>query len=261
MILLGCCGSTVTYSEIKAMGYDYAELSGRQLMSLSDEEFAEFLRLYKESGFLCRGFNDYCGAGYPIVGPDSGEKACEEYGKKICERGAMLGIRTIGIGAPKARMLPTDYPAEKADAEMQIFLEKLCEYARPYHITILLEAVHHRMCNYLNYTQDAVEMVKDLKIPNLGIVLDYYHAMVMGEDLQNFEYAMPYVHHLHISTDLKDHERGYMGEADVPMMRQLFQNAVSSGYSGGISVEAGETNLTRDGADCLKWMRTSLPQR
>lgn len=258
MILVGCCCSTNTYLNVKGMGYDYAELSGRQIMSLSNNEFLNFLGLYKASGFPCRGFNDYCGAEYPIVGQRSGDKSCEEYAKKICERGALLGIRTIGIGAPTARILQDGYPLEKADEDMRSFLKMICKYAEPYGITILLEAVHKYMCNYLNYTEDAVKMVRDLDIPNLKIVLDYYHAMVMGEDLHHFEYAMPYVRHLHISTDLERHSRGYMRESDIPFMRQLFEEAIATGYHGGISVEAGETDLMEFGTQNLKHMRAAL---
>ena len=51
MIDIGCCGTTHTYLAIKDMGYDYIELSGRQIMSLSDAEFEDFLQLYKKIGF------------------------------------------------------------------------------------------------------------------------------------------------------------------------------------------------------------------
>ncbi len=255
MIQIGCCALTSQYDLVKRMGYDYIELSGTQLMSLSDDEFAEFSRAYDPEVLPCRGFNAYCSGEYPIVGPGSGTEAVRRYAEKICARGAVLGIKSIGIGAPLARRLPEGYPKEKADEEMESFLRMICEIARPYGITILLEAVHRYMCDYLLYTSEAVEMVRKLDIPNLKMVLDYYHAMVMGEDLHNFGYAFPYVRHLHISTDLENHSRGYIMDADVPMLQALLKEAGAAGYEGGISIEADLKLLERDGSACLRNMR------
>ena len=106
MIDIGCCGHTDSYLAISQMGYDYVELSAQQIMELTDEEFSEFLKLYKKTGFPCLGFNEYCTAEFPLVGPGSNSDACREYAQKVCERGHALGIRSIGIGAPAARILP-----------------------------------------------------------------------------------------------------------------------------------------------------------
>ena len=259
MILLGCCGTTDTYESIATMGYDYVELSARQIMELSDEQFEEFLKIYNPEKLPCRGFNDYCSKDYPIVGPGCGSEACVEYARKLCKRGHALGIRTIGIGAPAARTVPEGYDKAQADADMVAFLKTSCKIAEEYNITLLLEAVHKYLCNYMTTTPEAFKMVEELKIPNLGIVLDYYHAMVMEEDLHDFGYVMPYVRHLHISTDLEDHKRGYLGEEDVPLLKQLLAEAAAAGYEGGISVEAGNANLAADGASCQQWMRKALP--
>ena len=197
-MLIGCCGSTATYLAIRDMGYDYIELSGRQVMSLSEAEFQDFLALYRATGFPCRGFNDYCDARFPIVGPGCDGPQVREYAREICRRGQALGIRTIGIGAPSDRTLPEGYPADQADREMEAFLRMICPLAEEAGITVLLEAVHAHMCNYMTRTEEAVRMVERLALPNLAMVLDYYHAMVMEEDLHSFGYALPHVRHLHI---------------------------------------------------------------
>lgn len=91
MIDIGCCGHTDSYLAISQMGYDYVELSAQQIMELTDEEFSEFLKLYKKTGFPCLGFNEYCTAEFPLVGPGSNSDACREYAQKVCERGHALG--------------------------------------------------------------------------------------------------------------------------------------------------------------------------
>lgn len=260
MISVGCCGTTESYLAIREMGYDYAELSGRQIMSLTEEDFQEFLQLYRKTGFPCRGFNDYCDARYPIVGPGCSSESVKVYAREICRRGQALGIKTIGIGAPSARTLPEGYSREQADREMEAFLRMICPIAREHGIIILLEAVHAHMCNYLTGTEEAAAMVRRLALPNLAMVLDYYHAMVMGEDLHGLDSVMPDVRHLHISTDLESHARGYIRDCDVSLLKELLARAAACGYEGGISVEASAADLLRDGESCCRRMRSALPK-
>lgn len=123
---------------------------------------------------------------------------------------------------------------------------------------ILLEAVHKYLCNYLNNTSEVLALVQRLDIPNLKIVLDYYHAEVMGEDLHALSYVIPYTRHLHIAANLPMRIRGFMREQDIPEMHRLMEDALKAGYDGGISVEAVRDNVYRDGASCQQYMRIAL---
>lgn len=257
-ICIGCCGDTKTYLPILEMGYDYVELSARQIMELSDTEFEDFLRIYDPPKLPCRGFNDYSSAEHPIIGPQSGSASCKEYACKVCERGSALGISSIGIGAPAARILPEGYCAERGKQDIEQFLRYIFQTAAKKGIIILLEAVHKYLCNFLNSNHEVLDIVKTLKIPNLFIVLDYYHANVMEEDSSSIACVMPYVKHLHISTDLSGHSRGFMREEDIPEMSRLLSNAIKMGYKGGISVEAASADLLKDGEACLKYMRSAI---
>lgn len=258
MLLIGCCGNTETYELISAMGYDYIELSARQIMTLSEKQFSNFLERCQKVPFPCRGFNDFCSAEYPLAGPHSNLETLTEYTEHLCLRGARLGIKTIGIGAPAARVLPDDYPIEQANVEMERFLRMASAVSSKYHITILLEAVHQYLCNYMTYTKDALAMVQRLDLPNMAMVLDYYHAMVMNEDVHQLSYAMPYVRHLHISTDLLNHERGFLKKEELPFLTNLLREALECGYSGAISVEASLDRLKEDGGGCADIMRTAV---
>lgn len=252
-MLIGCCGTTDTYDLISHMGYDYIELSSRQIMSLSDKTFDAYVQHYKTCTFPCLAFNDYCDKATPITGPGYQRDITYAYANKLCQRGAALGVKTIGIGAPSARMLPTYYSCEKADSELMDFLHTLCGVAQPYGITILLEAVHQYMCNYLNYTSHAQKIVQMLNIPNLGIVFDLYHAKIMKENRNDMIAALPYIKHLHISTDLQNHARGFLTEEDIPELFDLIKTATDAGYIGNISVEAAERFLGQGGF-CANYM-------
>lgn len=259
MLLIGCCGNTESYSQIANMGYDYIELSARQIMTLSETEFQDFLQKYRKTGFPCRCFNDFCSINLPIIGPNCNLSAIKQYADCLCLRGHALGIQSIGIGAPAARVLPGSYPAERADQEMESFLRCVAGAASKYGIMILVEAVHKYLCNYMNQTEDALAMVKRVNLPNVAMVLDYYHAFVMGEDIHQFSDVMPYVRHLHISTDLQGHYRGFLTAEDTVKLTQLLREAVANGYQGAISVEAApDCRLEPAGELCADVMRTAV---
>ncbi|MCR4758843.1 MAG: sugar phosphate isomerase/epimerase [Oscillospiraceae bacterium] len=256
----GCCGNSRNYDQIRSMGYDYAELSGAELMSLSEEDFRAFAAHVKEAGFPVLGINAYCSGEHPLVGPGFSEAGTADYAKELCRRAAELGVRTIGVGAPAARRLPPGYSAKTADSQMKTALRLIAAEAAPYGITVLLEALHSGLCEYLNHTEEAAELVKELALPNLWLVYDYYHAALMGEDFASMHRVMPLVRHLHYSTELGDGRRGYVTEEAFPEFSLYVDEALEDGYGGNISVEADESLLLRDGPLCAELMKKAAEE-
>jgi|GEM_PF-378542 len=283
---IGCCGNTENYIQISKTGFDYIELSGRLLMSLSEYQREDFLKLYRDTAFACIAVNDYCGDDTAIVGPAFSSYGIREYAKNIMEYVSKLGVKNVGIGAPAARRLPDDYPEDRAMFEMMTFLYITCEEAAKYGINVLLEAVHSGLTDYLNHTAEAVTMVKALrgadageldpeveklavtavagrkKPENLWIVYDYYNAMAMHEDLDEMVKAMPYVKHLHYSTDLGGNDRGYPGADELAEITAFLKMASDNGYDGNISVEANYNKYLNYGGElCARIMRIALPKQ
>ncbi len=281
---IGCCGNTENYVQISKTGFDYIELSGRQLMALSEYQREDFLRLYEKTGFPCIAINDYCGSDTAIVGPNFSPSVIRRYASVLMEYAHRLGVRNVGIGAPAARKLPEGYPSKAAMFEMMTFLYITCEEAARYGINVLLEAVHSGLTDYMNHTQEAADMVKALrgiqadsldpemtklaqtavagrKIPdNLWMVYDYYNAMAMDEDLTQMAAVMPLVKHLHYSTDLGNNDRGYPHAENVRELADFLKAAADAGYAGDVSVEANYSRyLNYDGDLCVRIMRMAVP--
>ncbi|MBP0981358.1 MAG: hypothetical protein J5968_04065, partial [Oscillospiraceae bacterium] len=66
---------------------------------------------------------------------------------------------------------------------------------------------------------------------------------------------IPLVRHLHFSTDLENHARGYLRDEDIPLLSQLLSEAAAAGYAGGISIEAAADKLEADGEACCRRMK------
>ena len=255
---IGCCAITEDLQTVREQGYDYIELAAKQLMSLDEAEFRSFLLEFRETGLPCVGFNSVCGEELPIVGPEQNLDALKDYMKRLCERGRLLGIRSIGIGAPGARRPPEDWPLHRSDEQMKAFLQMACEVAKDAGIAILLEAVNAYDCGYLHHTDHAADIIRELKIGNLGMVLDYYQVKLEKEDPEALGFAMPFVRHLHVSGGLPRKPRTFpKTEEDAAEQKVECRCAFRQGYAGDtVSVEADRSFLREDGIDCLQLLRS-----
>lgn len=256
---IGCCATTADYLTVKEQGYDCIELSARDIASIPESEFQNFRTIYRETGFPCIGFNNFCGAELPLVGPRQDLAALKDYLSCLCERGKALGIRNIGIGAPAARNPPDDWPEERSDLQMLAFLEMACALTEDSGIRILLEAINDNACRYLNRTADAVRLLNMFSASNSGLVLDYYHARLMEEEPESLGYAMPLVRHIHVSGGERGTARFFFTTADdEEKLRRLRICAFEQHYNGDtVSIEADRAFLQKDGECCRKLLGRS----
>lgn len=234
----GHCIKTVSDIEaVKAAGYDFFEFAAFAVASMTDSEFDRLCLRSHESALPCLGFNSFSSGTPRIVGPGFSAEAVADYAGLLCRRGARLGIRSIGIGSPKARNLPEGFPVQEADAQLLQFLRIVADCAAPYGISILLEALQDQLCSYINTTVQALEIVRRAGIGNLGIVLDFYHAFCMGEDLSVVPIAAPLIRHTHISTRGEGLSRGVPQMEELALYRDILRALKSAGYDGTLSME------------------------
>ena len=95
--------------------------------------------------------------------------------------------------------------------------------------------------------QEGADLVKKINRPNLKIVFDIYHMAMEQEDIQELEYALPYVHHIHIAERVGA-ERRYPSDALYDYYKKLLTPVIRSGYQGAICTEAFDGDV-REGAE------------
>ncbi len=232
-----CIKTASDIAAVKAAGYDFFEFAAFAVASMTDAEFDRLCAQAHESGLPCLSFNSFSSGTPRIVGPGFSAAAVEQYAERLCRRGARLGVRSIGIGSPKARNLPEGFSAQAADEQLMQFLRIVTDCAAPYGINILLEALQDQMCSYINTTAQAVEIVRRAGIGNLGLVLDFYHAFCMGEDLSVIPLAAPLIRHTHISTRGEGLSRGVPQMDELARCRDILCALKAAGYDGTMSVE------------------------
>lgn len=232
-----CINAAADIAAVKAAGYDYFEFAAFAVASMTDEDFDRLCARSRECDLPCLSFNSFSSGTPRIVGPGFSAEAAAEYAERLCRRGARLGIRAIGIGSPKARNLPEGFSVRQADEQLTQFLRIVTDCAARYGISILLEALQDQMCNYINTTAQAVEVVRRAGIDHLGVVLDFYHAFCMGEDLSVVPLAAPWLRHTHISTRGEGLSRGVPRMDELALYRDILHALKAAGYDGTMSIE------------------------
>jgi hydroxypyruvate isomerase len=103
---------------------------------------------------------------------------------------------------------------------------------------------------YLNYTAQALEIIKATASDNIFVQYDVYHAQVMEGDLANtIEKNLAHIGHIQIADNPGRHEPG-TGEINYSY---LFGHLDRIGYSGWVGCEYKPAGKTEDG---LRWRTT-----
>ncbi len=256
---IGCCAKNSQYQEVKQFGFDYVELYATELMRLSEKEFNAFYEAYIETGLPCLGFNAFSDEKTPIIGSDVDWERLSDYSKTLCDRGAKLKIKTIGIGAPKARNIADSFDRKTAEKQLENFLVMISEYAEPYGIEILLEPVYSKYCNFINKTEEAVKIIHALHKNNLHLTYDYYHSVNENETLDTMKRAMADIKHMHYTTGRGAEPRGLPTEANKRELVKLISTALKNGYDGNISLEP-DFPFFKDGKEAAAVMHRVLEE-
>jgi hydroxypyruvate isomerase len=121
-------------------------------------------------------------------------------------------------------------------------------------IRLLIEPINTRDIPgfYLNYSRQALDIIKDVGSDNLYLQYDIYHAQVMEGDLAHtIETSMSSIRHMQLADNPGRHEPG-TGEINYPF---LFSVIDRLGYDGWIGCEYKPRTSTNEG---LGWVQPYL---
>ena len=255
---LGCCIPISRYEQIAKDGYDYVEFPAYEIEALTEPEVTALAEKLREYGIPCDRLNAYSLGVPAIVGEHFSQEDTKRYAERLMERAAALHVKSVGIGAPLARKVPEGFDMSKANGQCEDFLRLTGKIAASYGIDILLEAVQKKMCNYMNNTWEALEMVKRLSMENLWLVVDLYHMETMGEDWKDLKNYISWTKHIHVSTVEDGISRGMYGTGDEIYCQRTFDAILKSGYNGSVSIEPDPAALSPEAIKtALLMMRTA----
>lgn len=234
----GGFGNIKDYQEIKAAGYDYAELDMPEIEELSEEDFNSFCEVVKQNNFPVLLGARILPVAEPLFFTEGFKpESLKSYLEKSCKRSSMLGIKKIILGNGKARSFLTEADREKQYIFFDV-VKMMAQIASDNGQELILEPLGPKYSNYINTISEAVEIIERLGISNIFTMADLRHMHWSKENFENLTTYKKYVHHIHIDYPVDFPERKYPNVDDGYNYKNFFDAVKKSGYNGSVTVEA-----------------------
>ena len=255
-IQFGCCTQVEYYDNLVRAGYDYIELGGKVVSAMSEQEFAETLRIVQAGPLPCRGLVSYCPPEIVIAGPGWSLPAAREYAQKCAARAGQLGIQRVGIGCPLSRTLPDNYDRQLAFRQMADFLAVTCQEFARYGIDVCVESLGYGNCNFINTLEESAELQKTVDMPNIKLALDFYNLEQSNQPDVDIAPYMSHVAVVHMSDDEGLWRRNFFIPGKSAVHQERVRRLIALGYTGDISIEIDvpvDTNAAQKSLFMLKY--------
>ncbi len=252
---VGACVPLAHYQDLVDCGYESITLAARDLAVWSGEELAH-ARQVLESGPLERiSLNSFCPGTLRLHGPGYSREAVRDFSRIVLERGALLGFRYLGIGAPASRNLLPGEDGAEAMAQFREAIGDICDLASEAGMEILLESVCTVECNFLTTTREMLDFARSMGRNDLHLVYDIYHEFMEQQPLSVIAEAGSEIRVVHVAQDV-GRKRGYLDEREQPLFQRYWDALAAAGYDGEWNVEAFEGDTVEGLRSTMQVMRS-----
>jgi sugar phosphate isomerase/epimerase len=264
----GCCGSMIApesdktgieiVESLAGIGYDYIELSLRDLMELPDATFSQLKSRIKASGILCESCNNFMPKHLKVTGNSVNTATVLSYAEEAMERAAEIGAKTIVFGSTMVRDIEWDFDYNVAFGQMADILHPMGELAAGYDMIVAIEHVNRIDGNIFTSIPETLSLVRTVNHPHIRLLIDYFHMQIEHETAREVLYAGDFVRHIHFARlykrmfprDIREDENY------IPFFNVLKQ----IGYDYRISIEADTDDFHVDAASSLAFLKSAVEQ-
>jgi sugar phosphate isomerase/epimerase len=163
-----------------------------------------------------------------------------------------MGIIVFGSGG--ARQVPEGFSRERARGQMLDLLRRIAPMAQSHDVTIVLEALNTKECNFINSLNEGASLVAEVDHPGLRLLVDIYHMLMENEPAAEIVKHGRWIHHAHVAELQGRFAPGTSGEDLGPYLRALRE----INYRGMISYECNWQDFAKEAAASVKYFRGQL---
>ena len=240
--------------DLAELGFDYIELSLRDLMALDDRAFASLRKRLDASSIGCEACHNFFPDALRLTGETADLAAALEYAGRAVARAGALGAKAIVFGSSGAKNVPEGFPMDRAWAQIVELLRGIDPFARKAGLDIVIEPLNRRESNIVNTVEEGRRLTGEVGCGNIRLLADYYHVMLEREPLSHIGDASNYLRHVHFA---EVEGRSYPKEPNGDYSG-FFEALAKAGYQGRVSVEAFTTNFAADAARARDVLRPIL---
>jgi sugar phosphate isomerase/epimerase len=258
---LGCCGSMISAAtdplgaaiadQLAALGFDYLELSLRDLVALSGSAQADLAGRLRRAGIGCEACNNFFPPEIRLTGPAVDLPAALRYAERALAAAARLGASIVVFGSSGARNVPPGFSAEAAWIQLRTLLASLGAAADRHGLTIAIEHLNRGESNIINTVAEGWRMVREVGHPRVRLLADAYHLLQENESPSILAKVAGDLVHVHVAQGA---ERVFPAGDDAAL-RDFFAQLRATGYAGRCSIEAFTRDFSLDASRALRVCR------
>lgn len=239
----GICCKPDQLAAVKAAGFDYAELALSAIVAMDDTAFVAFCQKMEQIGFRIEVTNGFFPSHIPLVGDNADLDRITAYTQKALARAKTLGVQIAVLGSGVARKTPQGFSPVVAREQFKRLLSLCGDIAAQHGIRIALEPLNAGETDLINTVAQGLELCHEVDHPQVGCLVDFYHAFMSGESLDAVETAGNRLIHAHIARPNRD--RGVPAPEDMPTIHRWAQALRTCGYTARLSFEGryGDSDL------------------
>lgn len=190
-----------------------------------------------------------------VTGPDANHNEVMTYAEKVFQRAKLTNVKMINFGSSGARHIPEGFSYEIAIEQFISALKRMGVLAKKYGVTVGVEQLQTRECNFINRISEVERVVREANHPNIRAVADFYHMAAEGDTPEDLAKVADLLMHVEIA-ELKGRRMvGVNGQDFRPYLKVLKE----AKYKGALSIEGDfeVSELTKGFAELKKqWLDT-----
>jgi sugar phosphate isomerase/epimerase len=239
-----------------AAGFDYLEENIQNFLvpEQPDAVFAENLKASRQSPLSIPSANCFLPGALKCVGPDIDEKRLDRYAQVAFKRAGHAGLRLLVFGSGGARNIPDGFSHDQAREQMVAYLRRIAPVAEAEGVTIVIEPLNRKECNFINTLNEGASIVNELDHTHVRLLADIYHMRMDDEPADAIVKHARLLAHVHVAEKEGRAAPGTSGEDFAPYLDALREG----NYRGAISYECGWKDFAAQAADSLKSFRAQV---
>lgn len=234
-IRFGSCSEFKYAQDVLDAGFDYFEggVSEFLMPDKTDEEWNAFLAKAQEAKLTPEACNGFIPGSFRLTGETADHDPALDYAEKACRRADIMSVKFIVFGSGGARAVPEGFDYSKARAQFIDFCKKLAARIADCKVTVVLEPLNSKECNFLNSVDEGIGFVDEINSPKIQLLADFYHMGVDGEGPESIVKAGKRIMHCHIAETDGRTAPGMKGQDFSP----FFDALKKIDYNGRVSCE------------------------
>ncbi|HEX5790967.1 MAG TPA: sugar phosphate isomerase/epimerase family protein, partial [Luteolibacter sp.] len=155
------------------------------------------------------------------VGEEANHDQVLEWADTCFRRLKLAGGKFMVFGSGGSRALRKNWTKEQADPQFVALLKRMGPLAEKHGVTVVVEQLNTRECNYINHIRDAADLIRQANHPNIRLLADLYHMAVDGDTPEDLKAAMDVIVHVEIAEKEGRAYPGIGGQDFRPFFRVL----------------------------------------